>query len=643
MKKKDEKFRDSKDRVDWFKESKFGLFIHWGAYTVAGVEASWPTMAPDLSVAMFKNKKTISEEDYLKLPEEFNPTEFNPDEWVRMAKDAGMRYIIITAKHHDGFCMFNAPGTEYKITNTPYGKDICLELSEACAKAGIRLGFYYSPPDMNHPGYRNHNKVATKNWLGEPKRREWEDYLDYMESHIRKLLTDYGDVSIIWFDALTNYGKYDPQRFHKLIREISPNTLINDRIGDGFDYVTPEQFIPDKGIPARTGKPPAGVDPGGDAFFKTVLTLFKVPGIRGFLNKQLQKYAEGDLELTPVFQEKYPSPERFQPWETCMTMGNSWAHNPTETDWKTPDKLVRNLVEVVSRGGNYLLNVGPTAKGEFPTEAVSRLQHIGQWMSQNNESIYGATYTPLDGLSWGRATRKGDKVFLHVFNMPTENKLIINSFPGEIKTVSLMTGGGIAYSHKEQQLELTLPSTLDIQDVLVIEVVVKGLDESWGEYSAAVETKITPNEYIQKQAVSNFIINAILNGVIAFFMFRLRDVIPFEEASIDILITVGILGSLISWLGIGSVKGEIIKGNLSKSKIRGLKLPKGVGIRVAIIMMICVIGFGGFIVDGGLYLISPDGLSNWVYIVLKTLYTGAAAAIASWLAILSVLGDENRS
>ncbi len=301
MNKKLGKVQGGENRLDWFQESKFGLFIHWGAYTVAGVEASWPIMTPDLSAAMYKNKTSIAEEDYIKLPMDFNPTEFNPDEWVRMAKDAGMRYIIITAKHHDGFCMFDAPGTDYKITNTPYGKDICLELSEACAKEGMRLGFYYSPPDMNHPGYRNQKKMATKNWLGEPKRKEWQSYLDYMESHIRKLLTDYGDVSVIWFDGLTNHGKYDSHRFHKLIHELSPNTLINDRLGDGFDYVTPEQFIPKNGIPARTGKPPARVDPGGDAFYGTILKLFKIPGIRGFLDKQLQKYAKGDLELYLFF------------------------------------------------------------------------------------------------------------------------------------------------------------------------------------------------------------------------------------------------------------------------------------------------------------------------------------------------------
>ena len=328
----------------WYQQAKFGLFIHWGAYSVAGAEASWPIMAPDLSEAMFGTQNRISESEYCSLPAKFNPEDFDAEAWVRIAQKTGMRYIVITAKHHDGFCMFDAPGTDYKITNTPFGRDICLELSQACAKYGMRLGFYYSPPDMHHPGYRDTRKPATKNWLGEPKRKEWADYLDYMESHIRKLLSDYGHVSIIWFDGLANHGKYNPERFHKLVHSLSPDTLINDRLGDDYDFVTPEQFIPKEGIPIRTGKPPAGIDPGGDGFFSLVNSLFNVPGLQSWLRKQLKKYNDGTLELTPVPQEAYPSPERFQPWETCMTIGQSWGYNPHETNWKSADQLIRNLV-----------------------------------------------------------------------------------------------------------------------------------------------------------------------------------------------------------------------------------------------------------------------------------------------------------
>lgn len=458
------------NRLAWYQEAKFGLFIHWGAYSVAGVEASWPVMAPELSAAMFGTVTTISESEYTALPARFNPVDFDPDTWVQLAQAAGMRYIIFTAKHHDGFCMFDAPGTDYKITRTAYGKDICLELAQACARAGMPLGFYYSPPDMHHPGYRDTTKPVTHNWTGEPKRKAWGEYLDYMESHVRKLLCDYGDVRVIWFDGLTNHGKYDPPRFHKLVHELSPNTLINDRLGEGFDFITPEQFIPKEGIPARSGKPPSGMDPGGDWFFRTVSFLSTVPGVRGLLRTQMHKYADGTLDLNPVYQEPCPSPERFQPWETCMTMGQSWAHNPKETKWKAPGDLVRNLVEVVSRGGNYLLNVGPAAQGTFPVEAIDRLRYIGRWTETNAPAIYGATYTPLQGQPWGRVTRKGEQVYLHVFDWPADGKLVVESFPGQARAVRLMNGESLAFSQNGGRLEINLPHQRPDQDVAVLSV-----------------------------------------------------------------------------------------------------------------------------------------------------------------------------
>lgn len=447
----------SNNRLDWYQEAKFGLFIHWGAYSVAEVEASRPIMTPELSEAMFANTRRISQKEYVSLPSRFNPTEFDPDLWVQTAKEAGMRYMVITSKHHDGFCMFDAPGTDYKITNTAYGKDICLELAQACARQNMKLGFYYSPPDMHHFGYRDTRKPATANWTGEPKRKEWAAYLDYMESHLRKLLTDYGEVSILWFDGITNHGKYDPQRFHKLVHELSPNTLINDRLGDGFDYITPEQTIPNAGIPAVTGKPPAGVDPGGDGFFNIVSFLIKVPLIGDWIRKQVNKYADGTSTLTPIHQEHFPSPERFQPWETCMTMGQTWANNPEETKWKTPQHLLQNLVNVVGRGGNFLLNVGPTAQGTFPDEAVTRLQYIGRWMKDHHAAIYGNTYTPLQNQPWGQATRKGNQLFLHIYTWPTDGKLLIESFPGSTKKVSQMSEDPLSFAQHNGSLEITLP------------------------------------------------------------------------------------------------------------------------------------------------------------------------------------------
>ncbi len=628
----------------WYQDAKFGLFIHWGAYSVAGVEASWPIMAPALSAAMFGTQVTIAERDYVQLPARFNPEDFNADEWVRIAKEAGMGYIIITSKHHDGFCMFDAPGTDYKITNTPYGKDICLELAEACARSGMPLGFYYSPPDMHHPGYRDTSKPSTKNWTGEPKRKEWAGYLDYMESHIRKLLSDYGDVAVIWFDGLSNHGKYDPVRFHTLIHELSPNTLINDRLGDGFDFVTPEQFIPKKGIPARTGKPNPSLDPGGDGFFKLVSSLAPVPLIGGWLRKQIRKYGQGTLELTPVHQEPYPAPDHFQPWETCMTMGQSWAYNPQETKWKAPGQLIRNLVSVVSRGGNYLLNVGPNAGGTFPPEAVDRLQHIGRWMKTYNKSIHGSTYTPLQGQTWGQATRKEDKVYLHVFDWPADGKLAIDNFPGQARTVSLFAEEPLPFTQRGQSLAITLPAQGPDADVSVLEVEIDPSEKGWSEYSAPIPASVEPRKYIKDQAKASFLINAVLNGALAFCAYSFYKHFSYIEVAKDILITVFVIAFLTSWIMVGSARGEYRKGNLTRHPTtnRGLKLPRGPILRGLIIGLACAVVFGGMLLSGPIYLISPGGMGNWAYAFFKTLYTGASGALASALTVLSVVSDENR-
>jgi alpha-L-fucosidase len=631
-------------RLAWYQEAKFGLFIHWGAYSVAGAEASWPIMAPEFSAAMFRTQISITEKEYIALPAQFNPVDFNPDEWVRLAQEAGMRYMVITSKHHDGFCMFDAPGTDYKITNTPYGKDICLELAQACARAGMPLGFYYSPPDMHHPGYRDTSKPATTNWTGEPQRKAWSEYLDYMESHIRKLLTDYGDVCVMWFDGLTNHGKYDPERFHQLVHELSPKTLINDRLGEDYDFITPEQFIPKKGIPARSGKPNPSMDAGGDAFFRMMSSLSKAPIVGGWLRKQVEKYGEGTLELVKVHQEPFPSPERFQPWETCMTMGGSWAYNPTETDWKTSGALIRNLVNVVSRGGNYLLNIGPTPRGTFPPEAVDRLQHIGRWMKTSSQAIYGNAYTPLRDQPWGQATRKGDSLSLHIFEWPTDDKLVIDTFPGQAYSVSLLAGEGLEFSQNGPRLEITLPAQPPDPDVSVVSVTIDPAEKGWREYSAPVAATIAPKKYIQDQATASFLINLVVNGLIAFFSYRTRGSIPYAEAAIDILITVFIVTFLTAWIMVGVARGEFKKGNLARtpSSGRGIRLPYGAALRSLLISLACVIGFGGIFLDGLLYIFSPVAVNNWAYILLKALYTGASGALASALTVLSVFSDENR-
>jgi alpha-L-fucosidase len=640
MTKTQENDSSSQNRLAWYHEARFGLFIHWGAYAVAGAEASWPIMIPSLAPAMFGTQVSISEKDYVKLPAQFNPVEYDPSEWVRIAQEAGMRYLVFTAKHHDGFCMFDAPGTDYKITNTPYGRDICLELSQACARAGMPLGFYYSPPDMHHPGYRDTRQPVRKNWTGEPRRKGWSEYLDYMESHLRKLLTAYGEVRILWFDGLTSHGKYDPQRFHRLVHELSPNTLINDRLGDGWDYITPEQFIPKAGIPARTGKPNPSLDPGGDGFFRLVSSLSTKPLVSGWLRHQVQKYGSGKLELTKVHQEPYPSPERFQPWETCMTMGGSWAHNPNETNWKEPRQLVQNLVSVVSGGGNYLLNVGPTPAGNFPPEAVERLRHVGRWMKTYDKSIYGAAYTPLRNQPWGQATRQGSKLYLHIFDWPADGRLVLEPFPGQALTLSLFSGDPLTFTQNERRLEISLTSRAPDPDVSVLVVEINPAESAWSEYNAPIPATVEPKKYLKDQAVASFIVNALLNGAIAFCAYSFYQHFSYFEIARDVMITVFVIAFLTSWIMVGSTRKEIQKGNLTRhpSSPRGLKLPEQPVLRGLIIGLACAIVFGG-ILSGLVYLLSPSGMSNWAYAFFKTIYTGVSGALASALTVLSVVSQ----
>jgi len=442
--------------LSWYLQAKFGLFIHWGPYSAGGAEASWPIMTPDLSEALFGGRR-ISEADYTALPARFNPQAFDARAWVRLAKRAGMRYLVFTSKHHDGFCMFDAPGTDYKITKTPFGRDICAELAEACAAEGLRLGFYYSPPDMHHPGYRDTRKPVPSNWLGEPSRPAWAGYLDYMESHLRHLLSAYGEVSVIWFDALVNHQKYDPPRFHRLIHELSPKTLINDRLGDGYDFITPEQFIPRQGIPVRTGLPPAA-NQGGEGLFRVMPTLIKIPWLGGWLRGQLAKYAEGELELTRIPQAENPSPADFQPWETCMTIGRSWGYNPDEHSWKPAERLLRSLVEVVSRGGNYLLNVGPRPDGTFPPEAVERLEAIAAWMERNSAAIYDTSYTPgVPGFN-GRMTRAAGHLYLHLLEESHAGQLELPLTEPVIGALLLAEHQPLPYQQAEGRLRLSLPA-----------------------------------------------------------------------------------------------------------------------------------------------------------------------------------------
>jgi alpha-L-fucosidase len=402
------------NRTAWYRAAKFGMFIHWGPYSLASVEASWPIMVPGAG--------TINEAEYVTLPKRFNPAEFDPRSWVRLARAAGQRYMVFTTKHHDGFCMFDSSYTDYKITRTPYGKDIVKQLAEACHREGMPIGFYYSPPDMHHPAFRDTSKPASQNWHGEPQRPEWPLYLDYMELQLSELLTRYGDVALIWFDGLDHQEKYNGRRFLDLIHRLQPATLVNNRIGLDADYETPEQFIP-KAIPTRGNR---------------ILGL--------------------EHEQTAAIPNSVPKPEDFRLWETCMTINNTWAYNRNDSAFKPASQLIRSLVEVASRGGNFLLNVGPSPDGTIQPEFQERLLAIGKWMDRNGDSIYGTTYGPIQGLDFARTTAKHRNVYVHVLKWAAPKLTLPSGVLPKVRSVELLDGGKrLEFRQNEHAIEIDTP------------------------------------------------------------------------------------------------------------------------------------------------------------------------------------------
>ncbi len=412
------------ERTAWYRAAKFGMFIHWGPYSLASVEASWQIMTP--------KPGGISEAEYRALPPRFNPSRFDPDAWIDLARAAGQQYMVFTSKHHDGFCMFDSSYTDYKITKTPYGKDIVKQLAGACQARDMRLGFYYSPPDMHHPDFRDTSKPASETWHGQPDRSQWPGYLDYMQLQLTELLTRYGPVALIWFDGLDHQEKYDGRRFLNLIHSLQPDALVNDRIGVPGDYVTPEQFVP-SAIPIK------------QAHFSAV-----------------------DQSVNKELKPGVPRPEDFQLWETCMTINNTWAYNQNDHDYKSAQRLIRALVEVASRGGNFLLNVGPQPDGSIQPEFQERLRAIGDWMAVNGESIYGTTYGPIQGVPAIRTTMKRETVFVHVFDRPSGGLQIAGLNKKVVSAHLLATGQPLKFDLSDSGVRVQLPAQAPDANVSVI-------------------------------------------------------------------------------------------------------------------------------------------------------------------------------
>ena len=405
-------------RTAWFQQAKFGMFIHWGPYSLASVEASWPIMRPEA-------RWNITEAEYVALPQRFDPVQFDPRAWVSLAAAAGMRYMVFTTKHHDGFCMFDTALTDYKITKTPYGKDITAMLARAAHDANMPLGLYYSPPDMHHPGFRDTSKPVKDSWHGDPARPEWATYLDYMDAQLRELLTEYGPVALIWFDGLDHQDKYKGEHIISLVHQLQPRALVNNRLGVQGDFATPEQFIPDR-IPTKSA-------------------AVKLQG------------TTKTAESTPP---AVPQPDDFQLWETCMTINHTWAYNKNDTNYKSAKELIQDLANVASKGGNLLLDVGPTPEGTIQPEFVERLEAIGNWMKVYGDSIYGTTYGPLQNLPFGKTTAKGRFVYLHVFDWPVTGQLEVPGFQGRAAQINVVGDKRkLRFLQQEDKLVIQVPPT----------------------------------------------------------------------------------------------------------------------------------------------------------------------------------------
>jgi alpha-L-fucosidase len=373
-------------RMKWWTEARFGMFIHWGTYALAA-RHEW-----------VKNFERIPDEEYQKYFEHFNPDLYDPAAWARTAKNAGMKYFVITTKHHEGFCLWDSKYTDYKATNTPCGKDLIKPLVKAMRDEGLRIGFYYSLLDWHHPQYpldRSHPMFENGAFREKAKDRDMSKYREYLFNQVRELLTEFAPVDCLFLDysfpGKDGKGREDWQseKLLKMIRELQPNIIVNDRLDlfdvpGGWDFQTPEQFLPREWV-RMNGK--------------------KVP------------------------------------WETCQTFSGSWGYFRDEATWKSVRQLVVMLIETVSKGGNLLLNVGPTGRGTFDDRAIERLRGIGDWMKLYSRSIYGCTEAPEGFPKPSNClltyNPQAKRIYVHVLEWPMD-VLRLDGFAGKVKYAQLL-------------------------------------------------------------------------------------------------------------------------------------------------------------------------------------------------------------
>lgn len=451
-------------RMDWWRDARFGMFIHWGLYSIPAGE--WPGKGTG-HAEWIRDTARIPVGEYEKLKGQFNPVKFDADAWAKAAKGAGMNYLCITTKHHDGFCLFDTKQTDWSVSHTPFKRDIMREMAAACRKQGVVPCWYHSIMDWHHPDYlpRRPWEVADRPEAG----ADFDRFNTYLNNQVTELLTNYGPIGVMWFDGQWE-GTWTHERgveLYNLCRRLQPDTIVNNRCDKGGgpfqmtrqvdvkymgDFGTPEQEIPPAGLP--------GVD-----------------------------------------------------WETCMTMNNHWGYNKVDKNYKSTEDLLRKLADIASKGGNFLLNVGPTAEGEIPPESLDRLREIGQWMAVNGESIHGTSASPggtLASLPWGRCTtrainarggKSATRLFLHVFDWPKDGRLIVPGLYNEVGRAYLLADKNHQLTTTRagtdgDSLAIDLPAAAPSPHNSIVVVDIKGKPDVAAEPEIAADTAIFVRDHV---------------------------------------------------------------------------------------------------------------------------------------------------